>query len=209
MTGGARPLDPRDYVYIRLDTKEGCNGKSSDHATIRTHTQAARLDGFVVHSRWAVSERVGASVAASGRSKLQQLIRQLQPSDAVIVYTLDGFGRDASDVLKTIRHIDEMQAEAFCVSLTRDNLYSDTKFMTMMETVAALERLTESERKQARATGRGVAGGRIGRPPSLDDATQAAVLADLETGMTISAVARRYNTSHQTILRIRGARTRS
>ncbi|MCG7626003.1 helix-turn-helix domain-containing protein [Epibacterium sp. Ofav1-8] len=57
--------------------------------------------------------------------------------------------------------------------------------------------------------GRGAAGGRIGRPPALDDAAQAAVRADLEAGMTVAAVARRYNTSHQTILRIRDARKQS
>jgi len=201
-------LDTRDYIYVRLDPKEGST--PSDRTTIRIHTQAARRDGFVIHSRWAVSERVGASVAASGRPKLQQLIRKLGPGDAVIVYTLDGFGRDAADILKTIRLIHEMGAEPFCASLgTKENLFNDGEFRSALEEMAALERLTEAERKQAKAKGLGVAGGRIGRPPSLDEATQAAVLVDLEAGMTVAAVARRYNTSHQTILRIRDARKRS
>ena len=213
MTGGVHQLEPRDYVYVRLGSKVGDTWQSRDafdRATIRKHTEAARADGFTVHSRLAVSERVGASVAASGRPKLMRLIRDLRPSDALIVYTLDGFGRDASDILKTIRLIHEMEAEPFCASLgTKENLFNDNEFRSALEAMAALERLTEAERKQAKAKGLGVAGGRIGRPPSLDEATQAAVRTDLDAGDTVAAVARRYNTSHQTILRIRDARKRS
>ncbi len=75
--------------------------------------------------------------------------------------------------------------------------------------MAALEHLIEAERTQAKAKGLGVAGGRIGRPPSLDEATQAAVRTDLDAGDTVAAVARRYNTSHQTIIRVRDARKQS
>ena len=208
MTGGVSQLETRDYVYVRLDPKVGRtwqSHKAFDRATIRKHTEAARLDGFIVHSRLAVSERVGASVAASGRPKLIRLIRDLKPGDALVVYTLDGLGRDASDVLKTIRLISEMGAEPFCASLgTKENLFHDKEFRNTIEAIAALEHLTETERKQAKAKRLGVAGGRIGRPPSLDEATQTAVKADLDAGDTVATVARRYNTSRQTILRIRG-----
>ena len=201
-------METRDYVYVRLGPQVGSTWQTraaSDRATIRKHIEAARSDGFTVHSRLAVSERVGASVAASGRPKLMRLIRELKPSDALVVYTLDGLGRDASDVLKTIRLIHEMGAEPFCASLgTKENLFNDGEFRSALEAMAALERSTEAERKQAKAKGLGVAGGRIGRPPSLDEATQAAVRADLDAGDTVATVARRYNTSRQTILRVRG-----
>lgn len=203
------PLQDRDYVYVRLDPKvEGlCRGnEAQDKATIRTHVKAARSDGFTVHSRYAVSERVGASVAASGRPKLMALIRQLKPGDALVVYTLDGMGRDAADVLNTIRLIHEKEAEPFCASLGRDeNLYNDAEFIDIMNAVAALEGIVDKERTQARANGLGAAGGRIGRPPSLDEETQTKVRASLEAGETIATVARRYNTSRQTIMRVRDA----
>lgn len=207
-SGGGQQLDSRDYVYVRLDPKTGGTWQSRtayERATIRTHVKAARADGFTIHSRLAVSERIGASVAVSGRPKLMRLIRQLEPGDALVVHTLDGLGRDASDVLKTIRRVHEMGAEAFCVSLARDHLFLDDDFMNIMTAMAALERSTDSERKKARAKGLGVAGGRVGRPPSLDEKTQADVRADLEAGETVAVVARRYNTSRQTILRVRDA----
>ena len=201
-------MDTREYVYVRLDPKISSTRQSReafDRTIIRKHTEAARLDGFTVHSRLAVSERIGASVAASGRPKLIRLIRDLRPGDALVVYTLDGLGRDASDVLKTINLINEMGAEPFCASLgTKENLFHDKEFRNTIEAIAALDRLTDAERQQAKAKGLGVAGGRVGRPPSLDEATQAAVRADLNAGNTVATVARRYNTSRQTILRIRG-----
>ncbi|WP_415918917.1 recombinase family protein [Tateyamaria sp. SN6-1] len=163
---------------------------------------AARANGFTVHSRLAVTERVGASVAASGRPRLMALIRQLQPRDRLIVYTLDGLGRDAADILKTVHMIVDRGAEPYCTSLSPDvRIAGSTPFVAFMEAMAAFDQLKVNERKEA--LGRGVKGGRLGRAPSLDEATQKAVCADLRAGDTIAAVARRYNTSRQTIMRVR------
>jgi len=200
-------LEPREYVYVRLDPKGDStwdSRRTSDRATIRTHVKAARYDGFTVHSRHAVTERIGASVAASGRPKLMRLISQLKSNDALIVYKLDGFGRDAADILKTVRLIHSKGVEPFCASLHRpENLFNDTDFIKTMTALAELEHAVTKEREEARAKGFGVAGGRIGRPPSLDDATQSAVRADLKAGEAIATVARRYNTSRQTVMRVR------
>lgn len=45
----------------------------------------------------------------------------------------------------------------------------------MFEALATLSRQTTTERAAAKGVGRGVAGGRFGRPPSLDDTAQADV----------------------------------
>lgn len=204
-------MAPRDHVYVRLDPDTPAAGQSRaqvEKATIRQHVTAARANGFTVHSRLAVTERVGASVAASGRPKLMALIRQLKPRDALVVYTLDGLGRDAADILKTVRMISDRHAEPFCAALERvENLSNDPDFTRIMEAVAALDHLRERERKQA--NGRGVKGGQIGRRPSLEATTQAAVRADLAAGDPIATLARRYNTSRQTIMRVRDAKPKS
>ena len=200
-----------DYVYVRLDPNPAPDGQSrlkADQAKIRKDVRAVRRYGLSVHSRLAITERVGANVAASGRPKLMALIRRLKPTDSLSVHTLDGFGRDAADILKTVRRISEKGAEPFCASLDSDyNLMNDDGFIPVMELVAALDQLKAAERKQA--TGRGVKGGRLGRAPSLDEATQNAVRADLDAGLTVAAVARRYNTSRQTLMRVRDAGVRT
>jgi len=58
-----------EYVYIRLDPKQK-GAANSDLATTRAHLAAARDDGFDVHRRNAVKEKVSPAVAASGRPKL-------------------------------------------------------------------------------------------------------------------------------------------
>ena len=77
--------------------------------------------------------------------------------------------------------------------------------MATLEALAELDRATGKIRDLADSLGRGVGGARVGRPPSLDDQTKAQVLASLARGTTVSAVARRFNTSRQTVLRIRDA----
>jgi hypothetical protein len=48
-------------------------------------------------------------------------------------------------------------------------------------------------------------GEKLGRPKALDDKRAAAARALLETGATVSAVAKQFDTSRQTIMRVRDA----
>ncbi len=67
------------------------------------------------------------------------------------------------------------------------------------ETYILVER-TKSGIARARATGK-----QFGRPPSLDQAERKAVLKRLRAGVSVAEVAREFNTSRQTILRVRDA----
>lgn len=60
-----------------------------------------------------------------------------------------------------------------------------------------LER-THSGIVRARATGK-----RFGRPPTLDTEQKKAVLERIKSGVSVSAIAREFSTSRQTILRVR------
>ena len=201
-----------DHVYIRMDPQsEGVVNsdqrqvKTNDLATIRAHLAAARDDGFDVHRRNAVKEKVSAAVAASGRPKLVKLLRKLGPGTGLVVRTLDGLGRDAADILKTIRTVSESGAEVYCIAVSSDELTNRKEFLAALDFIAALDRRVADTREQTKKLGRGVAGGKAGRPHSLDDAERASVRVGLSNGETVSALAKRYNTSRQTILRVRDA----
>ena len=202
----------RDFVYIRTDPVPMGADQTvtrqlwrSDLAKTRAHLRQARLNGFTVHRRNAVTERVNAAVAASGRTKFVKLLRKLGPGTGLVVWKLDGLGRDAADILKTIAKVRACGAEIYCMDLYNEDISENVSLMKALEAVATLDRMTGKTRRVADALGRGVAGGRIGRPPSLDDATQAKVRACLKDGETVSNAARRFNTSRQTIIRIRDA----
>lgn len=77
--------------------------------------------------------------------------------------------------------------------------------MGVINAVAQFERdllveRTRSGLARARAQGR-----KLGRPPSLDPARRAAVLAGLGRGEGLSALAREHGTSRQTVMRLRDA----
>lgn len=202
----------RDFVYIRADpdpidaepmTKEARKGR--DLSLARSHLAMARGDGFNPERRDKVLERVSALVAASGRPKFNQLMRKLGPSTRLVVWRLDGLGRDAADVLKTIRMVNGKGAVVHCVELAKDDLFDSPNVIATLAALARLDRKTADVRGAMGALGRGAAGGRIGRPPTLDEQTQDAVRTRLAAGEAVAALARRYNTSRQTILRIRSS----
>ncbi|WP_246100850.1 recombinase family protein [Palleronia caenipelagi] len=200
-----------DYVYIRTDpapldgTAPQKSLWKSDLAKTRAHLKKARNEGFTVHRRRTVIERVGPAVAASGRPKFVKLLRKLRPYTGLVVWHIDALGRDAGDILKTIRAVNARGAEVYCMAVSDDELSIAPGFEETMKELALLERSVDKWRRAADRSGRGVAGGRVGRPPSLDEAAQAKVRAGLQAGETVSDLARHHNTSRQTILRIRDA----
>ena len=77
--------------------------------------------------------------------------------------------------------------------------------MNVINAVAEFERDLLIERTQA-GLGRAKAEGKtLGRPPSLTDDQRRAVEQQLEEGATVSALAREFNTSRNTIMRVRDA----
>lgn len=202
--------DFRDFVYVRIDPVP-MSAEPPDPRRLlpsalgitRAHLSKARREGFGVHRRDAVTERISSAVAASGRPKFMKLLQKLGPNTGLVVWRLDGLGRDAADILKTIRKVHARGAEVICMDVYQDDINSTV--MNTLEAISKLERSNAKTLKAASSLGRGVVGGRIGRPQSLDSETQIKVLASLKAGETVSAVARRYNTSRQTIMRMRDA----
>ena len=212
-SGGVGSLvEYRDFMYIRVDPEpvdaaptDPRRLKSTDLAITRAQLKKSRSQGFEVHRRDAVTERISAAVATSGRPKFKQLLRQLRPGTALIVPELDCLGRGSADILKTMREIDALGAILYCMAISTDHLLKDLSVMQTLDSLAKLERSVAKTRSVAMRAGRGVAGGRIGRPPALDEAERAKVCALLAAGETISDLARHFNTSRQTILRVRDA----
>ena len=85
------------------------------------------------------------------------------------------------------------------------DLASSTGKLTMnvINAVAEFERDLLIERTQAGLSRAKAAGKRLGRPASLTTEQQKAVARRLGEGAAVSAVARAFKTSRQTILRIR------
>ena len=136
---------------------------------------------------------------------------KLESGDILIVTKLDRLGRDAIDVSTTVRTLAEMGVRVYCLALGGADLTSSAGTMTMnvLNAVAQFERdllieRTQSGLKRAKSEGKA-----LGRPSTLSDKQKQDVRGDLTTGMSVSAIARKFATSRQTIMRVRDEGSRS
>jgi putative DNA-invertase from lambdoid prophage Rac len=77
--------------------------------------------------------------------------------------------------------------------------------MNVLNAVAEFERDLLIERTQAGLSRAKSEGETLGRPPSLPDDQRREVERRLKEGITVSALAREFKTSRQTIMRVRDA----
>ena len=125
----------------------------------------------------------------------------------LVVSKLDRLGRNAMDVGSTVAKLAAMGVRVHCLALGGVDLASSTGKLTMnvINAVAEFERDLLIERTQAGLSRAKAEGKRLGRPASLTAERRKAVVRRLAEGATVSALAREFKTSRQTILRVRDA----
>ncbi len=136
---------------------------------------------------------------------------KLESGDISIVTKLDRLGLDEIDVSTTVRALAEMGVRVYCLALGGADLTSSAGTMTMnvLNAVAQFKRDLLIERTHAglkRAKSEGKA---LGRPSTLGDKQKQGVRDDLATGLSVSAIAKKFATSRQSIMRVRDEHSRS
>jgi putative DNA-invertase from lambdoid prophage Rac len=192
----------RTFAYLRVST----TGQTTDN-----QLQEIAAAGFKVESRRVVTETVSGNVATSQRRGFTRLLDRLEPGDVLVVTKLDRLGRNVMDVGSTVTRLAELGVRVHCLALGGVDLTSSTGKLTMnvINAVAEFERDLLVERTQAGLSRAKAEGKLLGRPPSLTEDQRKAVERRLEQGATVSALAREFNTSRNTIMRVRDAHARS
>ena len=187
---------PRTFAYVRVST----TGQTTEN-----QIQEIEAAGFHVEPRRIVTETISGSVAIAQRRGFSRLMDKLEAGDVLIVTKLDRLGRDAIDVSTTVRKLEELGVRVHCLALGGVDLASSAGKMTMsvINAVAQFERdllieRTQSGLKRAKSEGK-----TLGRPARLNEKQKLDVLSDLAGGMSVSALARKFDTSGQTIMRVR------
>lgn len=186
----------RTFAYVRVST----TGQTTEN-----QIQEIEAAGFNVEPHRIVTETVSGSVPIAQRQGFSRLIDKLESGDVLIVTKLDRLGRDAIDVSSTVRNLAELGIKVYCLALGGADLASSAGTMTMnvLNAVAQFERDLLIERTQSGLLRAKKEGKVLGRPYSLSDSQKSNVREDLAAGMSVSAVARKFSTSRQTIMRIR------
>lgn len=190
----------RVFAYCRVSTTD---------QTTDNQVQEIAAAGFRVTPQRIITETVSGSVAASERAGFGKLLNKLESGDVLVVTKLDRLGRNAMDVRATVEALTGLGVRVHCLALGGVDLTSPAGKMTMgvIAAVAEFERDLLIERTQAGLSRAKAEGKTLGRPQALQGSVIAEVRERLAAGETVSAVARQYSTSRQTIMRIRDAAT--
>lgn len=188
----------RVFAYCRVSTV--------DQTTDNQVTEIA-LAGFSVIPQRTIAETVSGSIATSERKGFCRLMDKLESGDVLVVTKLDRLGRNAMDVRSTVEALAGIGVRVHCLALGGVDLTSAAGRMTMqvIAAVAEFERDLLIERTQAGLARAKAQGKALGRPQSLSGAEAATARERLAAGEAVAVVARAFNTSRQTIMRIRDA----
>lgn len=178
----------RVFAYCRVSTLEQ-NTENQRH-----EIEAA---GFAIRPQRLIEEHISGSVAASERPGFIRLLDRMESGDVLIVTKLDRLGRNAMDIRKTVEQLATLDIRVHCLALGGADLTSPAGKMTMqvISAVAEFERDLLIERTHSGISRARSAGKRFGRPPILSEEQKKIVSERLNSGASISAVAREFNTT--------------
>ncbi len=186
----------RVFAYCRVSTAD---------QSPKNQALEIKAAGFKVESRRLIEENISGSVAAAERPGFMKLVDRMEKGDVLVVTKLDRLGRNAMDVRSTVELLSGHGVRVHCLALGGVDLTSAAGKMTMqvIAAVAEFEKDLLVERTKSGIARARSAGKQFGRPPSLDEKERKAVLKRLRAGVAVAEVAREFNTSRQTVMRVR------
>lgn len=186
----------RTFAYIRVSKY------SQDADNQIGEIEAA---GFSVEPHRIIRETISGYVPINERKEFARLLDKMEKNDILVVTKLDRLGRNAINVSSTVASLESTGVKVYCLALGGVDLASSAGKMTMgvINHVAQFERDLLIERTQSGLARAKAQGKKLGRPNILSDVKIKEVKCMLGQGKTISSTARLFNTSRQTIMRIR------
>ena len=186
----------RIFAYARVSTLD---------QTPENQVREIEAAGFRIEPHRMITETVSGSRAIAQREGFSRLLDRMEKGDVLVVTKLDRLGRDAVDVSTTVARLENRGVRVHCLALGGVDLTSSAGQMTMnvINAVAQFERDLLIERTQSGLARAKAQGKPLGRPPALSSDQQRIVHEKIKNGEPISALARQFNTSRQTIMRVR------
>ena len=186
----------RTFAYARVSTLD---------QTPENQIREIEAAGFRIEPHRMITETVSGSRAIAQREGFSRLLDRMEKGDVLVVTKLDRLGRDAVDVSTTVARLENRGVRVHCLALGGVDLTSSAGQMTMnvINAVAQFERDLLIERTQSGLARAKAQGKPLGRPPALSSDQQRIVHEKIKNGEPISALARQFNTSRQTIMRVR------
>src|SRR5665647_1183420 len=140
-------------------------------STMQQTTENQRLEleqaGYQIEPDfWYADDGVSGKVAANQRPVFKELLTQIRKGETLVVSKLDRLGRDAIDILQTVRQLGERNIKVVVLQLGTTDLTSPAGklLLSMLAAVAEMERDLLVERTQAGLARAKAEGRTLGRP---------------------------------------------
>lgn len=158
---------------------------------------------------WFADDGVSGKVAASQRPEFKRMLGHIRKGETLVVSKLDRLGRDAIDVLQTVRQLGERGIKVIVHQFGTTDLTSPAgkMLLSMLAAVAEMERDLLVERTQAGLARAKAEGKVLGRPSKTTPEQRAEIRQRLSAGEAVSALARLYGVSRANIIGIRAGNT--
>lgn len=192
-------------------TPTATKGQVIGYARVSTEHQSldAQLDALSnagVSTDRIYSDKLTGAGKRSDRAGLAALLDYVRSGDTVVVTGIDRLGRDAAEVMTTVK---ELWDKAINIKSLREGI--DTSNATgrmiagVLASLAELELELQRERKAASRAARKARGMPTGRPKALSKDKAALVRRMRDAGEPVPVIAQAVNTSRATIYRVLNA----
>lgn len=133
------------------------------------------------------------------------MLAQIRKGETLVVSKLDRLGRDAIDVLQTVRQFGERGIKVVVLQLGNTDLTAPAGklLLSMLAAVAEMERDLLVERTQAGLVRAKAEGKTLGRPAKTTPDERSEIRRRLDVVESVSALARAYGVSRVTVISIR------
>lgn len=154
---------------------------------------------------WFSDQGISGKTCATQRPQFGTLLSKIRSGETLVVSKLDRLGRDAVDVMQTIRLLGDRNVKVIVLQLGSTDLTSAAGklLLTMLAAVAEMERDLLVERTQAGLQRAKAQGKKLGRPAKTTGEQRQSIRADLKSGISVSQLARQHAVSRATVIGIR------
>ena len=182
-------------------TQLGYARVSTEHQSLDQQVDALAAAG--VESNRVYSDKLSGTSTREQRPGLATLLDYARQGDAIVVVGIDRLGRNAAEVMTTIRDLGE---RGIVLRSLREGI--DTSNATgrmvagVLASLAELELELGRERRSAAREARRIRGQSIGRPKALDDSKAALAQRMHASGEPAATIAKTLGVSRATIYRV-------
>ncbi|AHI72868.1 MULTISPECIES: recombinase family protein [Burkholderia] len=182
------------FGYGRVSTRE----QTTENQRLEIENAGFKVD------YWFTDEGISGKTHASQRPQFVAMLDKIRDGETLVVSRLDRLGRDAEDVLRTVRTLAERKIEVIVLQLGKLDLGSSAGklMLTMLSAVAEMERSLLVERTQAGLVRAKAEGKTLGRPSKTTPAQREEMKGKYAAGETVSALARTYGISRASVLAV-------